>query len=99
MRDGRGGVCSRSEAEVGAAAAAGRTADHREQALFVEQTLERALGMGDFAVEGELGVPEPSFDGKPPAGARSGSRWRFSPAVHRRGRRLVHAHFQHGSVG
>lgn len=47
-----------------------------DQAMFVEQTLERALGITDFAVEGELGQVGPaavSFDGKPPAGARSGS--------------------------
>jgi hypothetical protein len=44
-----------------------------EQALFVEQTLERALGLVDFAVEGELGAAAVNFDGKPPAGARSGA--------------------------
>lgn len=48
-----------------------------DQALFVEQTLERALGVADFAVEGELGgelgTAPVNVDGKPPAGARSGS--------------------------
>jgi len=44
-----------------------------EQALFVEQTLERALGLADFAVEGELGAAAVNFDGKQPAGARSGA--------------------------
>lgn len=43
-----------------------------DQALFVEQTLERALGLTDFAVEGELGAAPISIDGKRPAGARSG---------------------------
>lgn len=44
-----------------------------EQALFVEQTLERTLGLVDFAVEGELGAPLANVDGPPPAAARSGS--------------------------
>jgi len=44
-----------------------------EQAMFVEQTLERRLGLVDFAVEGELGSEAVSVDGKPPAGARSGA--------------------------
>ena len=44
-----------------------------EQALFVEQTLERALGLVDFAVEGELGAAAVNLEGKRPAGARSGA--------------------------
>ncbi|MBM4363180.1 MAG: hypothetical protein FJ104_10905 [Deltaproteobacteria bacterium] len=41
-----------------------------DQALFVEQTLEQALGLADFAVEGELGqAPPPDVDGKQPTGA------------------------------
>lgn len=43
-----------------------------EQAIFVEQTLERRLGITDFPVEGELGNESVSVDGPPPAGARSG---------------------------
>jgi len=45
-----------------------------EQAMFVEQSLERALGLVDFAVEGELGSDAVAVvvDGKQPAGARSG---------------------------
>jgi hypothetical protein len=43
-----------------------------EQAMFVEQTLERRLGIVDFAVEGELGSDAVSVDGRPPTGARSG---------------------------
>jgi len=42
-----------------------------DQAMFVEQTLERALGLVDFAVEGELDSPVVNVDGKQPAGARS----------------------------
>lgn len=44
-----------------------------EQALFVEQALERALGLVDFAVEGELGAAAVNLDGKQAAGARSGA--------------------------
>ena len=44
-----------------------------EQAVFVEQTLERALGLVDFAVEGELGSEALKFDGEQPKGARSGA--------------------------
>jgi hypothetical protein len=48
-----------------------------EQAIFVEQTLERVLGLVDFAVEGELGSDAVrdavNVDGKQPAGARSGA--------------------------
>lgn len=44
-----------------------------EQAMFVEQTLERALGLADFAVEGELGSLAVSVDGAQPKGARSGA--------------------------
>jgi hypothetical protein len=44
-----------------------------EQAIFVEQTLERTLGLVDFAVEGELGAVAADVDGKQPAGARSGA--------------------------
>jgi hypothetical protein len=39
-----------------------------EQALFIEQQLERTLGLVDFEVEGELNV-----EGKSPAGASSGA--------------------------
>ena len=45
-----------------------------EQALFVEQQLEKSLGITDFAVDGELGsASPPSIDGKPVAGAGSGT--------------------------
>jgi hypothetical protein len=44
-----------------------------EQALFVEQRLEKALGLADFAVEGELGSEELRVDGKPASGAASGA--------------------------
>lgn len=44
-----------------------------EQAMFVEQTLERRLGLADFAVEGELGSHAVSVDGKQPTAARSGA--------------------------
>ncbi len=45
-----------------------------EQALFVEQQLEKALGLVDYAVDGELGGATPqSIDGKPVAGAGSGA--------------------------
>ena len=43
-----------------------------EQAMFVEQQLEKALGLVDVAVEGELGS-EVSVDGKAPAGAAGGA--------------------------
>jgi hypothetical protein len=42
-----------------------------EQALFIEQQLERTLGLVDFAVVGEL--DDVSLQGKHPAGARSGT--------------------------
>jgi hypothetical protein len=44
-----------------------------EQAMFVEQTLERVLGLVDFAVEGELGSEAISVDGKQPVAARAGA--------------------------
>jgi hypothetical protein len=44
-----------------------------EQALFVEQQLEKALGLADFAVEGELGGEDVNVDGKQPSGAGSGA--------------------------
>jgi hypothetical protein len=45
-----------------------------EQALFVEQRLEKELGLVDFEVEGELGVSrELGADGEPLKGARSGA--------------------------
>lgn len=45
-----------------------------EQALFVEQQLEKALGLVDYAVDGELGGATPqSIDGKPVAGGSSGA--------------------------
>lgn len=44
-----------------------------DQALFIEQQLERALGLVDVAVAGELGSDGVSLDGKTPAGARSGA--------------------------
>lgn len=45
-----------------------------EQALFVEQQLEKALGLVDYAVEGELGGPTTAtVDGKPVVGAGSGA--------------------------
>ena len=45
-----------------------------EQALFVEQQLEKSLGITDFAVEGELdGATQFNVDGTPVAGARSGA--------------------------
>lgn len=43
-----------------------------EQALFVEQQLERALGLADYAVEGELGTPV-TAQGQPQPGAKSGA--------------------------
>lgn len=43
-----------------------------EQALFVEQQLEKALGLVDVAVDGELGSEARSVDGKQPSGAASG---------------------------
>jgi hypothetical protein len=48
-----------------------------EQAIFVEQTLERALGLSDFAVEGELGTDAVSCDGRQPEGARAGAALAF----------------------
>ena len=50
-----------------------------EQALFVEQELERALGLVDFAVEGELGTEggTSSMQGKSPKGAASGAALTF----------------------
>ena len=44
-----------------------------EQALFVEQQLEKALGLVDFAVEGELGSEALTLAGAPVAGAKSGA--------------------------
>lgn len=44
-----------------------------EQALFVEQQLERILGLADFRVEGELNDPGVDLAGKAPAGAASGA--------------------------
>ena len=44
-----------------------------EQALFVEQQLEKALGLVDFAVEGELGSDALTLEGTPVAGAKSGA--------------------------
>jgi len=44
-----------------------------EQALFVEQQLEKALGITDFAVQGELGTNLSTLDGKPVTGAGSGT--------------------------
>lgn len=44
-----------------------------DQALFVEQTLEQALGLADLAVDGELGQATAGSDGAPPAGARPGA--------------------------
>ena len=44
-----------------------------EQALFIEQQLERALGLTDVPVAGELGNEDISVDGKRPAGASSGA--------------------------
>src|SRR5690606_29270816 len=45
-----------------------------EQALFVEQQLEKVLGLVDYAVDGELGgATPPSIDGKPVAGGSSGA--------------------------
>lgn len=44
-----------------------------EQALFVEQQLEKALGITDFAVQGELGTNQSTLDGKPVTGAGSGT--------------------------
>jgi len=45
-----------------------------EQALFVEQQLEKSLGITDFAVEGEIeGASQLTLDGKPVTGARSGA--------------------------
>jgi len=44
-----------------------------EQAMFVEQTLERTLGIVDFAIGGELGGATVNINGKQPAGARAGA--------------------------
>jgi hypothetical protein len=44
-----------------------------DQAVFIEQQLERALGLVDAAIAGELGSEGVSVDGKRPAGARSGA--------------------------
>jgi hypothetical protein len=44
-----------------------------DQAVFIEQQLERALGLVDVAVAGELGSEGVSVAGKNPAGARSGA--------------------------
>jgi hypothetical protein len=44
-----------------------------DQALFIEQELERALGLVDVAIAGELGSEGVRLDGKSPAGARSGA--------------------------
>jgi hypothetical protein len=43
-----------------------------EQAVFIEQQLERALGLVDRAIAGELGSEGISLDGKNPAGAKAG---------------------------
>jgi hypothetical protein len=43
-----------------------------DQALFIEQQLERALGLVDKAIMGELGSEGVSLDGKRPAGAAAG---------------------------
>lgn len=48
-----------------------------EQALFIEQQLERALGLTDVPVAGELGNEDVSVDGKRPAGASSGAALTF----------------------
>jgi hypothetical protein len=44
-----------------------------EQALFVEQQLERILGLADFRIEGELNDPGVDLAGKPAPGAASGA--------------------------
>jgi hypothetical protein len=44
-----------------------------DQALFIEQELERALGLVDMAIAGELGSEGVSLAGKRPAGASSGA--------------------------
>lgn len=44
-----------------------------EQALFVEQQLEKELGLVDFAVAGELGHEQVSVDGRPVPGAKPGA--------------------------
>lgn len=45
-----------------------------EQALFVEQQLELALGIVDVPIEGELGADQlAGASGRPPRGARSGA--------------------------
>ncbi len=43
------------------------------QAMFAEQTLERTLGIVDFAIGGELGGAAVNINGKQPAGARAGA--------------------------
>lgn len=44
-----------------------------EQALFVEQQLEKVLGLADFAVEGELGSDALTLQGDPVKGGASGA--------------------------
>lgn len=44
-----------------------------EQALFVEQQLEKILGLSDFPIAGELGDARVDLQGKPPPGAASGT--------------------------
>jgi hypothetical protein len=48
-----------------------------EQAVFIEQQLERRLGLADFAVEGELESSAVRVDGKRPAGAVAGAALAF----------------------
>lgn len=51
-----------------------RPLSSEEQALFVEQQLEKALGLADYAVEGELGsATPPTIDGQPVTGGGSGA--------------------------